>query len=183
MLKILKGSVVLLLITLFLIGDYSASMYGKELFGIFAFTFPKSLVIKKVDAQYGLFDSNTGLAFVMHDTPFPTDVPVNSSSIYVSEILKYCDLGNSFALQVRTSKNEDKVIWVREIDGKLDYKIIDTKPFFSDKGLLTCVGLEYTPYFIKLWYILGSAVLLAVFVGTWDFLRSEDSPKTPTVLN
>ncbi len=158
--KIINIYLLLLLLLLFFAGNYSASKYGKELINVFIYSLPYNLKISKVDAKYALYNSETDLAVIFPEEEFSLD-----KNIYVEEIEKYCEFKDFIALQIRTNDNTIKVLSIWIDNDKLQSNVYDTKEFYNKHSdFVGCIGLEHTPYIVKVWSILGYGIIIAILL-------------------
>ena len=158
--KIIGFLIIIVLIIIFLVGNYSASLYGKQLISVLVHKLPYRLELNKVDAKYAIYDTRTELAVVLPEEKFTLD-----KTIFVQEIEKICEYENFLAIQIRTNENFIKILIIWEENDLLKAKAYEVDEFYSNNSeLVSCVGLEHTPYIIKIWKIIGVIIITLILV-------------------
>jgi len=161
--KIIGLYLSIMLILVFIIGNYSASMYGKELIGVLVHKLPYNLKISQVDSKYAIYDSETELAVVFPEENFTLD-----ETVFVEEIEKLCEYEKFLAIQFLTNDNTVKILTIWEENKSLKGKVYDTSAFYAKNTQYNrWIGLQYTLAFIKLWKILGIAIIIALVLVIW----------------
>lgn len=156
------------LLLIFIIGNYSASMYGKELFSFFIYKLPYDLKVSKVDAKYAIYNSKTELAII-----FPEEKFTLNETIFVDEIEKICEYEKFIAIQVRTNEHKIKILTIWRENDMLKSNVYAPEEFYSsNSNVLYCVGLEHVPYIVKLWKVLGMAIIISLILIAWITFRT-----------
>ena len=162
-----------LLLSIFLLGNYSASYYNEHIVNFATFKMPYGLKLGWMDANYHIEDSLTGLWVIMPDAyPFYSkDLP------YVKQLLGYCVLKDRLAVFVRTQENDIKIITLNgktqplPFDERFNYKVYSPQEFYNDLALfpskysyyIGCISLRGTPNIVSSWVVIGWGILFLLF--------------------